>query len=386
MKTRSKLFTVTIILIFLTTLLWAEKDDSAITLGETATINSEILDQDRELLIYLPDGYEKSTTNYPVLYLIDGGFHFLHVSSVVQYLSSRGMMQQTIVVAIKNIDRNKDFLPTNVERVPTSGGAENFLNFISNELFTYIESNYRTTPYKTLVGHSYGGTFTTYTFLQKPNTFDSYIAISPYLHWDEQLLVTQAKTILPEGYDKNKFFYMTLGDEPPYIPAIDKFVSLINDKSPTNLDFTYTQMISETHNSIPHLTVYYGLEKLYSDWNLPQAKYEEGLSAIDEHYNMISNKFNYNVETPEFVINMLGYNYLLKEEFEKAIEVFQENVNRFPTSANVYDSLAESYENNKQLKLAELNYTKACELAKKDDPTLITFKSNLERVQKKLAE
>ena len=128
MKTRSKLFTVTIILIFLTTLLWAEKDDSAITLGETATINSEILDQDRELLIYLPDGYEKSTTNYPVLYLIDGGFHFLHVSSVVQYLSSRGMMQQTIVVAIKNIDRNKDFLPTNVERVPTSGGAENFLN------------------------------------------------------------------------------------------------------------------------------------------------------------------------------------------------------------------------------------------------------------------
>jgi len=386
MKTRSKLFTVSIILIFLTTLLWAEKDDSAITLGETATINSEILDQDRELLIYLPDGYEKSTTNYPVLYLIDGGFHFLHVSSVVQYLSSRGMMQQTIVVAIKNIDRNKDFLPTNVERVPTSGGAENFLNFISNELFTYIESNYRTTPYKTLVGHSYGGTFTTYTFLQKPNTFDSYIAISPYLHWDEQLLVTQAETILPAGYDKNKFFYMTLGDEPPYIPAIDKFVSLINDKSPTNLDFTYTQMISETHNSIPHLTVYYGLEKLYSDWNLPQAKYEEGLSAIDEHYNMISNKFNYNVETPEFVINMLGYNYLLKEEFEKAIEVFQENVNRFPTSANVYDSLAESYENNKQLKLAELNYTKACELAKKDDPTLITFKSNLERVQKKLAE
>ncbi|MBT5419931.1 MAG: alpha/beta hydrolase, partial [Candidatus Cloacimonetes bacterium] len=326
MKTRSKLFTVTIILIFLTTLLWAEKDDSAITLGETATINSEILDQDRELLIYLPDGYEKSTTNYPVLYLIDGGFHFLHVSSVVQYLSSRGMMQQTIVVAIKNIDRNKDFLPTNVERVPTSGGAENFLNFISNELFTYIESNYRTTPYKTLVGHSYGGTFTTYTFLQKPNTFDSYIAISPYLHWDEQLLVTQAETILPAGYDKNKFFYMTLGDEPPYIPAIDKFVSLINDKSPTNLDFTYTQMISETHNSIPHLTVYYGLEKLYSGWNLPQTKYEEGLSAIDEHYNMISNKFNYNVETPEFVINMLGYNYLLKEEFEKAIEVFQENV------------------------------------------------------------
>ena len=83
---------------------------------------------------------------------------------------------------------------------------------------------------------------------------------------------------------------------------------------------------------------------------------------------------------------MLGYNYLLKEEFEKAIEVFQENVKRFPASANVYDSLAEAYENNKQLKLAEEKFAKACELAKKDDPNFNVFKSNLERVRKKLAE
>lgn len=40
-------------------------------------------------------------------------------------------MPQTIVVAIKNIDRNKDFLPTYVELQPTSGGADKFLIFIS---------------------------------------------------------------------------------------------------------------------------------------------------------------------------------------------------------------------------------------------------------------
>ena len=270
LKTRPQLFTAVIIILFLTTLLWAESGNDAITLGETITIKSEILDQERHMLVYLPDGYEDATTEYPVLYLLDGGSHFLHVSGVVQFLSSRGLMPQTIVVAIKNIDRNKDFLPTNVERVPTSGGAKKFLSFIADELFLYIEENYRTTPYKTLVGHSFGGTFTTYTFLEKPDTFDSYIAISPYLHWDEELLVNQAEKILPAEYERSKFFYMTLGDEPPYIPAIDRFVSLIEEKSPANLEFTYTQMIKETHNSIPHLTVYYGLEKLYSDWNLPQ--------------------------------------------------------------------------------------------------------------------
>lgn len=382
MKIRSQLFTAIIIILFLTTLLWAENNDNKIIIGETITIKSEILDQERQMLVYLPEGYEGAATEYPVLYLLDGGSHFLHVSGIVQFLSSQGLMPQTIVIAIRNIDRNKDFLPTNIERVPTSGGAENFLSFISDELIPYIEDNFRTTPYRILVGHSYGGTFTTYAFLEKPETFDSYIAISPYLHWDEQLLVTQAETAIKHSYDKNKYFYMTLGDEPPYIPAIDKFVSIIETKSPENLEFTYIQMIEETHGSIPHLTVYYGLEKLYDDWNFPQTKYEEGLAAIDDHYINISEKFNYEIQTPEYVINMLGYNYLLKDEFEKAIEVFQENIKRFPASANVYDSLGEAYENDEQYELAKQNYAKACELVEEDDPNSGVFKKNLERMQK----
>lgn len=179
---------------------------------------------------------------------------------------------------------------------------------------------------------------------------------------------------------------MTLGDEPPYIPAIDKFVSAIETKSPENLEFTYTQMVKETHGSIPHLTAYYGLEKLYSGWNLPQAKYEEGLEVIDEHYKNISKKYNYEIKTPEYVINMAGYNYLLKKEIEKTIDIFKENIKRFPASANVYDSLGEAYENKEQFELSKENFAKACELAKEDDPNFSVFKKNLERMEKKLAE
>lgn len=88
MNKRSQLFTAFITILFLTTLLWAEKDDNSIVIGETVTIKSEILDQERQMMVYLPDGYEGATTKYPVLYLLDGGSHFLHVSGVVQFLSS----------------------------------------------------------------------------------------------------------------------------------------------------------------------------------------------------------------------------------------------------------------------------------------------------------
>ena len=65
---------------------------------------------------------------------------------------------------------------------------------------------------------------------------------------------------------------------------------------------------------------------------------------------------------------------------------FQENIKRFPKSANVYDSLGEAYENNEQFKLAKENYAKACELAEEDDINLKIFNKNLERMQKLLAD
>jgi tetratricopeptide (TPR) repeat protein len=62
------------------------------------------------------------------------------------------------------------------------------------------------------------------------------------------------------------------------------------------------------------------------------------------------------------VINLLGYIYLRKDQIDKAISVFKENIKRYPCSANVYDSLGEAYENHNQYKLARDNYQEAYDL------------------------
>jgi len=384
-KKKSLLLIVVLIVLF-TAMLGADDKANKFIIGETRNINSDILEQEREVIVYLPIGYENGTNDYPVLYLLDGGFHFHHVSGIVSFLSSQGLMPQTIVVAIKNIDRNKDFLPTNLENVPTSGGGENFQGFISEELMPFIDKNYRTNKYNILVGHSFGGAFTAYTFLEKPDLFNAYIAISPYMHWDNELLVKLSESAIKDSYNSYKFFYMTLGDEPPYIPAIEKFQAIIDKKEPENLDFTFTQMLKETHGSIPHLSIYNGLLKLFSDWQLSRETLAEGIEAVDAHYQNISNKYGFEMETPEMVINMIGYQLMFKEEFKKAIKVFQENVKRFPTSANVYDSLGEAFEKNNQLEKAKENFARACEIATMNDPNRTIYKKNLNRVSDKLME
>ena len=362
-------------------------DDIKVVIGKEINLKSTILNEDRTMLVYLPDNYLLSNKTYPVLYLLDGRFHFHHTSGIVQFLSTQGIIPEMIVVAITNVDRNRDFSPTHKDRFPTSGGAGKFLSFLTEELIPFIDQNYRTQDFDILVGHSFGGTFATYTLLEKPNIFEAYIAISPYLHYDDQYLINQAETKIKSDYDKNIRFYMTLGNEPAYIPSLSKLESIIETKSPKNFDFTYIQMTDENHGSVPHLSIYNGLQSIYSDWQISRETFIDGLASIEKHYKKISKKYGTKLEISENTINLLGYYYLNNKEFDKAIKVFKENVKRFPASSNVYDSLGEAYEKNGQLDQAKKNYAKACKLAEKEAHiNLIIYKNNLERIQKTLAK
>lgn len=358
--------------------------DHQYTIGEKVTFKSEILNEERTILVYLPATYYLSDAKYPVLYLLDGGFHFHHASGIAQFLSTNGLIPEMIVVGITNVDRNRDFTPTNLSQRPSSGGAEKFSEFIANELFPFMERNYRIQAYNVLMGHSLGGTFATYALLNYPEMFTSYISISPYLMYDNNLMVRETKEKLRSKYTDGISYYMTVGNESNYFEALGQFATYIEEKSPKGLDFEYVQMLDDDHGSGPHLSIYNGLLFIYDGWKLDAEAYQEGLTAMDQHYKNLSKKYGYDIITPEYTINRLGYNYLANEDFENAISVFEENVNRFPNSANVYDSLGEAFENNGQLDKAEANYAKSVEIAeKKKHPNLKIYQQNLTRVQEK---
>ena len=187
--------------------------------AEEVTLTSSRLNEDRIMSIYLPDSYHKGSQKYPVIYLLDGKTHFHHATGAISFLSNQRIIPEMIVVSIHNVDRNRDFSPVPDTRLPTSGGAENFLGFVSDELTNYIDKNYRTSGFNILMGHSFGGEFAVYALLQKPEVFDAYIAISPYLQYADNYIVEESKKLLQSNYDPQKYFYMTIGDEPDYFPA-----------------------------------------------------------------------------------------------------------------------------------------------------------------------
>jgi len=251
-------------------------------------------------------------------------------------------------------------------------------------LIPYIDSQYRTVNFRVLMGHSFGGLFATYSLFNNPKLFNAYIAISPALHYDDNFLVKQAKTMLKSNYRPHKFFYMTVGYEIEYFKPLEEFYTVLKEKSGKSIDFEYTILEKENHGSVPHLSIYHGLKYIFSGFLLPPGKVFEGLEAIDAHFANVSKKYGYSLETPELTINQLGYRFLQINDCENAIRVFKENVKRYPKSANVYDSLGEAYENSGQMGLAEANYQKAYDLGiGNGHPNTETYHNHLLRVQKK---
>jgi len=325
----------------------------------------------------------QSESNYPVLYLLDGGAHLQHASGAADYLATRGHIPGIIVVAIHNIDRSRDFSPVHVDNIPTSGGAEKFLGFLSKELLPYLDENYRTAGFNILLGHSFGGTFIGYTLLEKPKLFDAFLAVSPYLLFADNLVVNKSSEKL-KPFKQTKYFYMTVGNEEGYFESLEEYASIMKEKAGESVKFKYVKMPEEDHGTTPYLSVFSGLKFIFTGWQLPQELLLGDLEGIDKHYKQISLRYGIEIETPEQIINALGYRKLQDEDFEKAIATFKVNVKRYPRSANVYDSLGEALESNGNSEEAAQNYQKAIDLGEKSgDANLPVYKTNLERVSKK---
>ena len=363
-------------------------------------IKSEVLGEERVILVRTPPGYERGGQRYPVLYLTDGNAHLGHTASTIEFLSRNGRMPEMIVVAITNTDRTRDLTPTNASmwrpngteaKLPTSGGADKFLKFIETELIPKIEKDYRTEPYRVFAGHSFGGLFAIHAFLARPEVFNAYIAVSPTMQWDNHLLSRKAEEFFKDRKDLNRTLYFTLANEGGEgRVGFDRFKNILAKNKPKGFEWDAMLMEDEDHGSVVMRSHYHGLRKVFEGWQVTAEIAAASAPALESHYKKLSAKFGYTIPPPEPLMNALGYQLMGEGKTEEAIAVFKSNVERYPNSANVYDSLAEAYEKTGKLDLARSNYEKAVRLgSQNNDPNLQVYKTNFERVDvmlKKVAD
>jgi CubicO group peptidase (beta-lactamase class C family) len=92
-----------------------------------------------------------------------------------------------------------------------------------------------------------------------------------------------------------------------------------------------------------------------------------GAQAALDRYTELKKSGALDADTGERELNQVGYTLLYGGHEQDAITVFQRNVQDYPQSSNVYDSLGEAYMKTGQNDLAIKNYEKSLELNPKND-------------------
>lgn len=247
------------------------RSTSPFILGVTDTLHSAVLGETRTLNIYLPDNYSPdSAATYPVIYLLDGSAHedFVHITGIVQFLTMIGTMPPTIVVGIANVDRRRDFtFPTTIAQdkkdYPTTGGSAQFIMFLEKELEPFIQRNYKTNHYRTIIGQSLGGLLATEILLEKPGLFNQYIIVSPSLWWDNESLLARAPELLSRTADPKIKIYLSIGNEGQMEENDAKNLLKVLHDARKNWETYFMPLPEETHLTILHNSVYKAFQILY---------------------------------------------------------------------------------------------------------------------------
>jgi predicted alpha/beta superfamily hydrolase len=371
--------------------------DIAPPIPQKLTVHSNVLNEDRVVWVRTPHGYDLGKDQLPVLYLTDGPGHINEIGSTIDFLVDNGRMPPLIVVGIANTDRTRDLTPTHadmknadgsIEALPTSGGGDHFFDFIQTELFPEIDRRYRTAPYRVFAGHSLGGLMAIHILTSRPDIFQAYIAVSPSLWWDDQHTLHQAQQFFAAHAELNKTLFFSLGGEGRDMQdGFEQLHKTLTAKAPKDFRWDSARYPDETHGSTVLRAHYAGLRMVFADWPMPRDSTgmpQGGMAGLEKHYRELSQRYGYHIELPENAVNGLGYGLMGAKKFDEAIAVFQRNVELYPGSANVYDSLGEGYENAGKLDLASQSFQKAIDVGTKTgDPGLDSFKDHLKRVTAK---
>ncbi|MFW0738124.1 alpha/beta hydrolase-fold protein [Flavobacterium sp. T12S277] len=375
---------------------------SKIEIGTIDSISSKVLNENRKIWIHLP----KSALNaslakqkYPVVYLLDAEGHFSSVVGIIEEMSEvngNTNCPEMIVVGITNTNRNRDLTPTHSEVDPPfvpkslsdqSGGGEKFVEFLEKELIPYIDGKYPTTPYKTLIGHSFGGLTALNILTNHTNLFNAYLAIDPSMWWDHQQFLAQTEKKLENKKLANVSLFMasanTMDDSmnvvkvrkdttvfTRHIRSILDFNDFLNKNKKSGLNYQYQYYNDDNHGSVPLIATYDGLRFLFKfnqlKLSIPeQINFNKAVfTKIEKHFENVSKHLGYKVSVPENVVNAYGYQSLGKKDMELAGYLFRLNVTNYPQSPNVYDSLGDFYEANGDKKNAIVSYEKALILDK----------------------
>lgn len=282
-----------------------QADGDPIQLGHYRVFPSEILGEDRTLQLYLPRGYDEADIAYPVVYLFYSELLEVYFAQAVNELAllSIDRMPQVILVGVPNTQRYRDLLAWPQEGRPDTGHADRFLRFLREELIPFVDSEYRTKPYRIMVGPQAAAVFGAYTLVQAPETFQAFLLNDPCRQdSDERSLCREVVELAATTQGRGTYF------------------SVSHEADDERWEDTHLEGLRE------------GLLDLFAEYPFEAGDGAPALARIRAHYESLSLSYGFTLDPPNLILARSSDQLVERGDYDEALEVLSHLVELHPSS------------------------------------------------------
>ena len=275
----------------------ADPAGEPIVVGSIHRIRSSVYGDEQVITVRLPRGYaDNPDKSYPVLFSVDGGADqdFELLAGIAAEAEFSTSFEPFILIGVKTEDRYSQLTPE-MTRLPLErlkenfgdrikpGGADKFREYLARDVIPWATARYRTDR-KILTAVSLGGLFVLDTFLERPEMFDDYIALTPSLWWDDGRIVDEAAKALASHGPSDRRLYFTMGDEGVGNRTgewLDKLVATFETDAPEGFKWAFVDRSgSEEHRTMALISWLDAMRTLY----LTPARTGSPLSLLYEDF------------------------------------------------------------------------------------------------------
>jgi predicted alpha/beta superfamily hydrolase len=340
---------------------WSQNADG-ITIGSRRVVKSQVLKEDRTVYVYLPESYAEGRgyRKYPALYVRDGGKFFQSFAGAVQHLAADATphVPEMIVVAIVETDRVRDssstrslqgFTGKTDEGFSTSGGGENFLRFLEQELVPYIDKEFSTSSYRIYCGYSFTGLSVVDAFLDEDTAFDAFLMVDPSWWWDDYAMEKRASAALPgRKFDRTQLFMAATSESYPekyFIKArdISSLADILRRANPVGLEWQFERYADESHHSMALRALYDGLTYFFRGYKPSLHELYVEPEKLAARYQALSTRLGERVALTEGLLMFFGEQFLSSfNEPDQAIRYFQMAADAYPESWAPWNGLGDA--------------------------------------------
>lgn len=364
----------------------------------TKKYESEELQDIRNIQIHLPKGYDRDTiSNYPLTIVLDAEYLYdLYVGNS-KLFSHTDRAPKQIVVGIEMAEtRLKDASIDETRKSSLTADSRSFLKFIKEELLPYIEGNYRTSPFLTIVGNGISANLLTHFLRDETPIFNSYVCLNPTFSPDINTHMQSYGLSKLSTIDNTYYFYMNDGNfigeaKKQNIQNLNTYLQTLKIKN-FNVKYDFSESspsnVSAIGESIPRalnkiFEIYSGISKEEFDTKIKDLSPIDAIAYLENKYIEIDYLFGSNLGIREIDIIAIESIIIDKENGDHLKTYGDMILNLYPFSPLGHYYLGRYYEAGQNWRRALQEYRLGYGKMDPSDPNADKFYKNVQRMLKK---